>query len=70
MSDGQAFFREAESEALSRVSEEKGVLLGVTGYGKGACRRGRDPLDMLMKWRGPEGGEQCESSTPYPGDFL
>ncbi|HHH9408488.1 hypothetical protein VST52_01630 [Pseudomonas aeruginosa] len=49
----QAFFREAEGEALSRTSEERGVLLGRLAMARELVGE-LDALDMLMKWRGPE----------------
>lgn len=49
----QAFFREAESEALSRTDEEREVLLGRLAIARELVGEA-DTLDMLMKWQGPE----------------
>lgn len=49
----QAFFREAEVEALSRTSEEREVLLRRLAIARELVGE-MDTLDMLMKWRGPE----------------
>ena len=49
----QAFFREAEDEALSRTSEEREVLLGRLAIARDLVGE-MDTLGMLMKWRGPE----------------
>lgn len=49
----QAFFREAEDEALSRTSEEREVLLGRLATARELVGE-MDTLGMLMKWRGPE----------------
>ena len=49
----QAFFREAEDEALSRTSEEREVLLGRLAIARDLVGE-VDTLGMLMKWRGPE----------------
>ena len=49
----QAFFCEAESEALSRTDEEREVLLGRLAIARELVGEA-DTLDMLMKWQGPE----------------
>ncbi|ELL4312303.1 hypothetical protein RXE40_001116 [Pseudomonas aeruginosa] len=49
----QAFFREAEDEALSRTSEEREVLLRRLAIARELVGE-MDTLGMLMKWRGPE----------------
>ncbi|MGU1788041.1 hypothetical protein ACSERT_24985 [Pseudomonas aeruginosa] len=49
----QAFFREAEDEALSRTSEEREVLLRRLAVARELVGE-MDTLGMLMKWRGPD----------------